>query len=295
MKYFEIFQERDTVTLADREKVHLEVGDMMTSMGGRPLELYVEKKINEQLVKLFESYHQCDNKKEFDGPDFCLEIKDSNIPGAGRGVFVKAKRKVHPGTVMALYPGVINFDSRAADDVAYRRTLEPDDNLQVHWRLDGLSIDGRREGLSQVPYNPYGWGHMINHCGKDLFPNVQQVTFDFPEDPDEEDEQNKRFPTHLRQYVPNVWAKPVDWWRKPEQRMTFMRTTAFIALQPLVDGQELLMDYRLNPDAPSLPSWYTHHNEEEARNVRRDYTERVFEQMDREEKVNESKNSEKGL
>jgi hypothetical protein len=36
-----------------------------------------------------------------------------------------------------------------------------------------------------------------------------------------------------------------------------MRSVVYLAASPLEDGDELFVDYRLNPFAGPLPSWYT--------------------------------------
>ena len=36
-----------------------------------------------------------------------------------------------------------------------------------------------------------------------------------------------------------------------------MRSVVYLAARPLEDGEELFVDYRLNPFAGPLPEWYT--------------------------------------
>ena len=44
-----------------------------------------------------------------------------------------------------------------------------------------------------------------------------------------------------------------------------MRTIVFIALRHIEHGEEVVMDYRLNPNHPELPEWYSSYNESAAK------------------------------
>ena len=100
-----------------------------------------------------------------------LEVAPSKIPNAGQGLFVKASQRIVPGTIVALYPGLVHAASLGRSDM-YLKGLLPDDDYLLLRRLDGTLIDARK--ISDCPSNPYGLGHMINHCGS-VEPNVKQV------------------------------------------------------------------------------------------------------------------------
>ena len=46
-------------------------------------------------------------------------------------------------------------------------------------------------------------------------------------------------------------------------RSAMMRTVVLLAARPLSNGDELCMDYRLNPKAGKLPDWYVAYGSEE--------------------------------
>lgn len=104
--------------------------------------------------------------------------------------------------------------------------------------------------------------------------------FDFPGDPWGIDV----FPEHLQTYIPNLYAKKPTLIGTPDRldqrvayiiccvrpvaqryfyfillvdgfRSALMRTVVLVASKPIAPGDELLMDYRLNP-AIEAPSWY---------------------------------------
>jgi hypothetical protein len=73
-------------------------------------------------------------------------------------------------------------------------------------------------------------------------------------------------PMDLQRFIPNQYAKPPGFInRMAIGPMTIIPGVAFLATRHLETGDELLMDYRLNPDAVELPGWYQQFNAEEAR------------------------------
>lgn len=102
-----------------------------------------------------------------------------------------------------------------------------------------------------MPYNPYAVGHLVNHPKDGATPNTIQYKYDFPADP----LGWTSFPTHLRRYIPNKFALRPNWYATWDQSFC-MQTVVLIANETIHDGEELTMDYRLNPNFPT-PAWYT--------------------------------------
>ncbi len=99
-------------------------------------------------------------------------VKESSIPNAGNGVFVRSTQKIIPGTIIGLYPGKVHL-SEMFRNPEYFAALLPDPDLMLTKRLDGCVIDGRTTDF--VPKNPYAISHLVNHCGK-RGPNVINVS-----------------------------------------------------------------------------------------------------------------------
>lgn len=78
------------------------------------------------------------------------------------------------------------------------------------------------------------------------------MSFDFPADIFE----RHSFPQELRQFIPNRYAKPPSFLGKLELHGCLMKTVVFVSSRPLESGDEILMDYKLNPDSNALPEWY---------------------------------------
>eukprot|EP01041_Mallomonas_annulata_P010678 gene10678-22286_t len=187
---------------------------------------------------------------------FAVHSQPSKISNSGNGLFLKGKAM--PGDVLALYPGMVHL-SEYTSKAGYFQTLLPDDDLYLMSRMEGCVIDGRT--AHQMPWNPYALAHTVNHPPQGSTPNVLQISYDFPGDPLEIDS----FSQDLRYLIPNRYFKEPTMFGTPD-RSALMRSLVLVALQPLADGDELLMDYRLNPAAPveSLPAWYTHVDKEQA-------------------------------
>jgi hypothetical protein len=93
-----------------------------------------------------------------------------------------------------------------------------------------------------------------------------KLTYDFPGDPWGLDE----FPKHLQTYIPNTYARPPTLIGTPDRssppnssphsrssviRSAMMRTVILMATAPISPGEEIFMDYRLNPELEA-PDWY---------------------------------------
>jgi len=186
---------------------------------------------------------------------FVLDIKKSMIPNAGYGVFLKGTY-VSAGTVMVLFPGLVHLAQYLTNDYV-DSTLLPDPEYFLMARMDGSIIDGR--SARKTPYNPYGFGHMVNHPPRHTDPNVLQLTYDFPGDPFGIEE----FPKHLQKYIPNLYARKPTLLGTPD-RSACMRSVVLVASKTIRPGEELFMDYRLNPDVDE-PSWYVQVDEDLSR------------------------------
>ncbi len=79
-----------------------------------------------------------------------------------------------------------------------------------------------------------------------------QLAYDFPEDAFG----FERFPKHLERYIPNVYPQNSPPTLLGTMDMSFiMSTSVLIATRHLSDGDEVLMDYRLNNEE-TYPPWY---------------------------------------
>lgn len=75
------------------------------------------------------------------------------------------------------------------------------------------------------------------------------------------------FPEPLRRFIPNRFAKsPSIISKLALGPFTLMPGVVLLSTRHLLPGDELLMDYRLDPDSKTLPAWYRQHNVDEARN-----------------------------
>jgi hypothetical protein len=88
-----------------------------------------------------------------------------------------------------------------------------------------------------------------------------QASYDFPEDIIE----TYQFPKHLRKYIPNLYAKEPSMTGKLELFGCLMKSVVMVSCRPIKAGDELLMDYKLNPDAKDLPRWYRPYDINDAR------------------------------
>ena len=158
---------------ADIDRFYEEM-DQLSSHSQRE---FVHNRTSIQLIPLFQRLLEAEQRgqplENVDFGNFSLEMRQSSIPGAGKGVFVRAKKTLVPGTVVALYPGLVHLAEYVRLD-GYLDMLLPDPDFQLIVRVDSAIIDGRTDQL--VPKNPLALGHMFNHCGDDRFPNVLQVS-----------------------------------------------------------------------------------------------------------------------
>lgn len=83
------------------------------------------------------------------------EIKrlESNIPGAGKGVFV-TKGDIPVGNLVALYPGQVPKGIKSAH-IFHVIPLGSQVILKIHWLWDNMSITGQR--TSQLTWHTKNW------------------------------------------------------------------------------------------------------------------------------------------
>jgi len=217
---------------------------------------------------------------------FTLSVKNSRIPGAGNGVFMNGNAKA--GSIITLYPGLVAIPQHGDavyESIINRRvpgmTEDDDCNTFAIGRIDDTILDasvdvtqivdedaktwpehynpqGRikedSRWLTGILPNPYALGHLINHANKWEDVNVLQLPYDYPTSFGEED---------IVGYIPNRMISSLRMFLllKPD---VLMPSIVFIALRDIDDGEEILGDYRLNPEC-EYPSWYTPLDEEAAK------------------------------
>jgi hypothetical protein len=199
LKYHELYQtwpEMD-VPQTEIDRFHEDVMEMQQE----DMAQYSQTAIAKQLVAMFEKLETDDSNSSrsskkptqqqapsssspspLRSPAFSLSCQRSTLPGAGDGLFLQLGADAHPeesiapGTVVCLYPGLVHLKEYLKDG-AYLRSLLPDDDFMLTARIDQAIIDARTADLT--PANPFALGHKINHCGKEITPNVMQVSFSF--------------------------------------------------------------------------------------------------------------------
>ena len=167
-----------------------------------------------------------------------LVVKDSDIDHnlAGKGVFLSAKRQgiVLPGTLLGLFPGVIN-DSDSLRPPTPKRGVRPYLERPDGWWIDyetelpypmphlgttyhdfiehysdqhaarGLDSNSKMVRVPAEMMNPYAVGHMINHPPPDIAANCKTVDLDIP---------YTFFPSHMTRYLPFINCKDLNWKRQ---------------------------------------------------------------------------------
>lgn len=175
---------------------------------------------------------------------FTLRRGPSTIPMAGEGIFLEGRVRI--GTMVGLYPGLVYLQEhvRKPEEVAQ---LFPDPDMFLFQRYDRVMVDGRAAEEQQP--NEYALAHLCNH-GK---PNVMALAYDFAQDPLDWG----GFPKELRPYIPNSYTRPRSLLGSPDQS-ALMQSVVLLTTTDVEDGEELLLNYRLNPKhgKESLPSWY---------------------------------------
>lgn len=147
-------------------------------------EVFNRKQLTAQVRHIF--HHLQDNEGRADedinlsgNVNHSLIVKESSIPNAGNGVFLRSSKRIIPGTVLGFYPGIVH-PSCLIKNKDYLGSLLPDPDMLLALRVDGSAIDARAADL--VPQHRLAVGHLVNHCGKTP-PNVLNVQYSFSVSP----------------------------------------------------------------------------------------------------------------
>ncbi|KAI0561333.1 SET domain containing protein [Gracilaria domingensis] len=184
-------------------------------------------------------------------------IAPSNVPDAGNGLFISGTAPA--GCLVALFPGMFYQPSEIPQQLS---------DLAI-CRYDGVIVDSSHDVCINASfqdhqkelYHPFGTAHYANHGA----PNTLQFLLDI---------RSNRLPAHLSALIPvqeavtsrirffNGLADMAARQRVPgvelytKEGKNVLRTVALVALRDIADGEEVLFNYRFNPQI-SLPSWYT--------------------------------------
>lgn len=95
---------------------------------------------------------------------------------AGNGLFIRTNTDIYPGTVLALFPGLVYLPEHIQQPEVLEKLL-PDDDYYLMTRHDNCLIDSRKLLPIDDEYygNPYAIAHKANHCGAGVKPNSMQV------------------------------------------------------------------------------------------------------------------------
>lgn len=229
----------------------------------------------------------CESISDLTTNAFRLDVKPSSIPNAGRGVF--ANGNATPGQVVALMPGLVYPRSHHRDIPGYPSF--GDESMLLMCRHDGHVIDARawdqfqtntireynaarrrRDGQHGIDtlwfhpdlrkvLSPLALGHFINHPPEGVPPNVLPAPVDWSGN------DVSKVPWSLYQ-VPgegsSVAPNDLSVARGGTTPDKVVPGLAFVATRPIKHGEELLVNYRLNPGViGGLPKWYAAVDEEE--------------------------------
>lgn len=158
-------------------------------------------------------------------------------------------------------------------------------------RFDGTVINAARSRL--LRNNAFAVGHKINHPPVNVLPNLMPCSYDFPRfddgsvlsmDDREFDRLQRaiariskffaskdsimlnepRLNSRVADFIPNsYWKKPSLFHDILVEDDVQVRSLVMIALRDILDGEELFVNYRYNPELSELPEWYTPVNTDE--------------------------------
>jgi hypothetical protein len=235
--------------------------------------------VQTQLYALLSKLRMASSSEFLESLGFTLEVRQSSAPGAGNGLWLEGSAAI--GQVVALYPGVSYPPQFHRNIPGY--PLVAQSNPFLISRYDGVVIDAKPWGrgfftlgspghtqaqnaaevaLARLETcHPLALAHWANHPPPGKQPNVIVAAFDWM--PGRFGELEAQ---HLRHFVPLVGfnARYAQYSSKPKEEWSSMQCSVteptqgvvFVALRDLKD-EELFLNYRLNPNAPSgLPSWY---------------------------------------
>ena len=221
---------------------------------------------------------------------FGLAVRPSGIPDAGRGVFLEGSGAAL-GQVVALMPGLSYSVEHIRDIPGYPSF--GNDSMLMMVRHDGRVIDSRawelfetnglrdynasrrkRDGLDhealldetyfhpavrESPLALLAFGHLINHPPRGVAPNVLPAAVDWTV---QSEQDRSMIPWSL---FPPARGGPASGGAPADDRSSvIVPGLAFVATEPIEEGEELLVNYRLNPGVVGgLPMWYEAVDEEE--------------------------------
>ena len=116
-------------------------------------------------------------------PKFRLDVRQSQIPGAGKGLFIKGG-KIKKGQVICTYPGLcyIKVPQGKIDQYGLNLRWPRGQRDYIITLENEIWIDGtpRLSVVSNATKsNIWARGHLINHPTKGFKPNCVQCVFDF--------------------------------------------------------------------------------------------------------------------
>lgn len=211
-------------------------------------------------------------------------VRESTIPNGGLGLHV-GTQGVKAGSLLGLYPGIIYRPSDLRHMADYPDITKH--NEYLIWRYDGVVIDGKvavestaqgdEESVEEeeeeedhhasqqheLVLHRYAHAHRANHPPRGSHPNSIPFMVNIP---------TTRDFAPLRSHIPNTlypFSTPSAFDRLLNLgvRQRVPSTAAFqggpqslpclalIATRDLCD-EEVFMNYRYNPAAPSIPDWY---------------------------------------
>jgi len=195
---------------------------------------------------------------------YSLAVAPSGIPHKEAGLGLWLKGSVLPGTVVALYPGVIYNNQQYKFIPGYPQIDR--DNSYLLSRYDGVVIDAKPweegdpygetcwppVGLREDPHgididgrNPMALAHFANHPPPGRQPNVMVAAVDLQVDAEH---------PHLRRYIPNLLYEELLPGASAAVPPPVFPGLCFVATEHLED-EELFLNYRYSPHVPR-PSWY---------------------------------------
>ncbi|XP_076800428.1 SET domain-containing protein 9-like [Clavelina lepadiformis] len=212
-------------------------------------EIIEREEVLGQLTSIFSYFKHVESSKQNSNAileevaGFQITCRQSEIPGAGNGVFVSSG-SVKKGQVVAIYPGTVYLPS----DFIFFQSLA---NQFIFRCKDHHYIDGKRSGLSKsifkscagrdkVGYHntcdcswltgslscPLNVGQYVNNKTSIHLPNIQYQEFDFMSD----------FPLEFRKFVPNINHGGLG-------ATNYLRTVVLVATTDISTGQELIGEY----------------------------------------------------
>ena len=205
-----------------------------------------------------------------------LWIGPSQAPTPEHTAGVYLRGRAAPGTVVALYAGVVYNgemlrrpgDAGHLGNPALKRIIIPrfDEALidATPGALEAAARRGNGSGCGCTD-NPYALGIHVRHPPRGLLPNTMRIQVDFCGD-EGGSGALLPFPRHLRPYIPNAWGADVNVGQQLYGALdasagVWMKGMALLATRPLWD-EELFVDAALNPNSVTggqrlLPEWYT--------------------------------------